>query len=156
MRYLTKDWYLKCQIYPQTKELKEELDNAVNAYHIDQGNEKLPTDLCKKLMFHDGIISKIETGTDIIIEIESPYSEYNRITFQNAVVKQEIPPVAASWLYEEIYPHKSGVGYEVHILLFKMMKSNHKKVLKSDLFETKIICKDILFETVNLTKSNDS
>ncbi len=146
IRYLTKDWYLKCQIYPQTQGLKEELDNAVNAYRTEQEKIKIPPDLCRKLMFHDGNISKIEIGTDCTIEIESPYSEHNRIIFINAIIQQELPPVGATWLYEEIYFHKSGVGYEVQILSFKMMKPNHKKILKSDLFETKIICKDILFE----------
>lgn len=144
MRHLTKDWYLKCQIYPQTKALKEELDHAVSAYRAEQDRANLPTELRRKFLFHDGIISKIEIGTDCIIEVDSPYSECHRIVFCDAIVKQELPPVGASWLYEELYRHKSGVGYEVHILSFQMQKPSHKAVLETDLFDTKIICTDIV------------
>ncbi len=146
MRYLTKDWYIKCQIYPQTKALKEELDQAVNEYRAEQNSGKMPTDLCRKMMFHDGTIWNVKTGADCIMEVDSPYSEYRSIIFCDALIKQELPPSGATWLYEEIYPHKSGVGYEVHILSYKMLKPGHKTIKSSDLFDTKIICKDIMFE----------
>ncbi len=146
MRYLTKDWYLKCQIYPQTAALKEELEKTENSCRAELVKQNLPADLRGKFMFHDGNVSQVKTGTDFTMEISSPYSEYHRIIFRNAVLKQDMPPVGATWLYEELYRHKSGVGYEAHILFFKMMKPRHKTILDSDLFETRIICEDIVFE----------
>ncbi len=146
MRYLTRDWYLKCQTYPRTQALDKELKEIEGAYRVAQDREQLPTSLRKGFVFHDGVISKIVVGKDCTIEISSPYSPYHKVIFRDALIKQELPPVGATWLYEELYNHKSGTGYEAHILSFRMMGPSHKGILESDLFETKIICSDIEFE----------
>lgn len=142
MRYFTKEWYLKCQTAPQMKELRD----VVEIFQKESAKEDLPQHLREDFMFHDGEILKFETGTDCVIEIESPFSQYHKIRFCNAVMKQELPSIGAIWLYEELYKNKSGIGYEAHILFLKMIKPNHKIILSSDLFETKIICSDILVE----------
>lgn len=147
MRYFTKEWFLKCQIYPQTKALKDELNDAAAAFHAAQSKDDLPSLLRRELMLHDGEVSNIETAADCVVEVNnSPYAVHQKIRFTNALVKQALPPIGAIWLYEELYRHKRGVGYEVHILFHKPMPPKHKAILASDLFETKIICDDIVFE----------
>ncbi len=146
MRYLTKDWYMLSQTYPMPDELRKKLDGIGAAYREAQDRETLPEKLRQDFMFHDGEVLEITAGTDFVIRLKSPFSDYRKVTFQDAVVRQETPPVGAWWLYEELYRHKSGVGYEAHILFHKESGPRHKKTLASDLFEAKIICRDILFE----------
>lgn len=145
MRYLTKEWYIRCQSYPKPHELEKELRGISESCRRAREKEDLPDNLRRGFMFHDGDILEIVTGKDFIIHIDSPFSNYHTITFLDAAVKQEPPPAGALWLYEELYRHKSGVGYEAHILSQKASGPRHKKVLASDLFDTKIICRDILF-----------
>lgn len=144
MRYLTKDWYMRCQSYPKSHELEKELSGISESCRQAREKEDLPDRLRQGFMFHDGDVLAVSAGKDLIIRIKSPFSDYHTITFIDAVVKQEPLPVGAWWLYEELYRHKSGVGYEVHILSLKASGPRHKKVLASDLFDTKIICSDIL------------
>ena len=146
MRYLTKDWYMLCQTHPMPDELKKKLDGIMASYREAQSRENLPEKLRQNFMFHDGEALEVTAGTDFVIRLKSPFSDYRKIIFQDAVVKQETPPVGAWWLYEELYRHKSGVGYEAHVLFHKLSGPAHKGTLASDLFDTKIICRDILFE----------
>ena len=146
MRYLTKDWYILGQAYPMPEERKRKWEAIIASYQEAQNKEALPDALRRNFMFHDGKVLEIAAGADFIIQIRSPFSDYHKITFREASVKQEIPPMGAVWLYQELYRHKSGNGYEAHILFSKPSKPVHKKLLTSDLFDTKIICKDILLE----------
>ena len=146
MRYLTKDWFMSTQTYPMPDELKKRSDEIMASYREAQDKELLPDTLRREFMFHDGEVLAIAAGADFVVQIKSPFSDHHKITFREASVKQEIPPVGAMWLYQELYRHKSGDGYEAHILFYKHSKPEHKKVLTSDLFDTKIICKDILLE----------
>ena len=146
MRYLTKDWFMLVQTYPRPDELKNKLDGIAASCQEAQNKESLPDALRRNFMFHDGEVLEITAGADFIVYIKSPFSSYHKITFRKASVKQEMPPVGAVWLYQELYRHKSGDGYEAHILFYKHSKPEHKKILASDLFDMKIICKDILFE----------
>ena len=146
MRYMTKEWYMLWQTYPMPDKLRTELGGVSALYREAQTRETLPEKLRQNFGFHDGEVLEVAAGTDFVIRLKSPYSDYQKITFQDAIVKQEMPPVGAWWLYEELYCHKSGVGYEAHILFHKASGPRHKKILLSDLFDTKIICGDILFE----------
>lgn len=145
MRYLTKDWFILCQTYPMPDELKKKMEGAVASCREAQNRERLPDKLREDFMFHDGEVLGISAGTDLTIRIKSPYSNHHKITFLDAAVKQELPPVGATWLCEELYRHKSGVGYEAHILFQKVPKME-RKISAAHLFDAKIICKDILFE----------
>lgn len=146
MRYLTKDWFMRMQTYPMPEELKKKL-NGIAAFYQEAQNKELLSDVLRRdFMFHDGEVLEITAGADFIVHIKSPFSSYHKITFREASIKQEIPPVGAVWLYQELYRHKSGNGYEAHILFYKRSKPEHKKILTSDLFNMKIICKDILLE----------
>lgn len=146
MRYLTKDWFIRTQTYPMPEGLKKELDGIAASCQEAQNKELLPDALRRNFLFHDGKVLAITSGADCIVHIKSPFSGYHKITFLEASVKQEIPPVGAVWLYQELYRHKSGNGYEAHILFSKPSKPVHKKFLTSDLFDMKIICKNILLE----------
>lgn len=60
-------------------------------------------------------------------------------------VKQALPPAGAVWLYEELYRHKSGTGYEAHILLEAPTRSGRRRLQLADLFDLKLICSEICF-----------
>lgn len=137
MRYLTKEWYKLCQTWPMTDELRKRRDDISAAYRQAWEREQLPDHFNQNFMFHDGIVQKITTGTDFIIQIDSPFSNYHKITFLDAKVKQEPPPTGAWWLYEELYRRKNSAGYEAHILFSKGA---------DELFDTIVICRDILLE----------
>ena len=115
MRYLTKEWYIACQSDPMTPEVQKQLDEIERAYCAAQTRETLPDGLLQQFFFHDGVVREIITGTDLTLRIDSPYSEYHTVTFRGARLKQEPPRVGAVWLYRELYRHKSGMGYEVHL-----------------------------------------
>lgn len=140
MRYFTKEWYELVQKYGHTfnrekkSERKKQLDAISAAFHQAAEREDLPKELLEKFSFHDGEIRDVQQGEDYIIEVRSPFSRYARIIFCNAVVKQDSIPAGAVWLYEELYRH--ALGYEAHILCESSL----------GLRDTKIICKDILFD----------
>ena len=102
-------------------------------------------DCCGAFFFHDGAVREIVTGTDLTLRIDSPYSEYHTVTFRNANVKQEPPRVGAVWLYRELYRHKSGRGYEAHILFEAPAGPVYRKICAAALIETRIICDEIEF-----------
>ena len=143
MRYFTKEWYIACQTDPMTPAVERRLDEIDRAYQAVQTREALPEALRRKLFFHDGVVRDIQTGTDYTLCIDCPFSPYHTVTFRNALLKQEQPPVGAVWLYRELYRHKSGSGYEVHILFDAHAGPPHEKILPSDLIDLKIICSDI-------------
>ena len=145
MRYLTKEWYIACQTDPMTPEVQKRLDEIDRAYCAAQTREALPDGLLQRFFFHDGAVRKIITGTDLTLCIDSPYSEFHTVTFRNATIKQEPPRVGAVWLYRELYRHKSGTGYEAHILFEAPAGPAHRKLRPSDLIDTKIICDEIEF-----------
>ena len=140
MRYLTKEWYALMQecgraFEPRKQaELQKRLDDVSAAFQQAIEREDLPKELRENFYFHDGVIRGIREGTDCVIEIDSPFSVYHRVTFRDAVVKQDTIPVGAVWLYAELYRHH--LGYEAHILCES----------RQGLRDTKIICTDILFE----------
>lgn len=148
MRYLDKNWYLKSQKYPPDGETYE----AVKALDEAEIKSGVPENLRRYLCFHDGKIISEETvqsgvepifsGSDYALRIQCPYKQ-ETVTFRDAIVKTERPPTGAEWLYEEIYRHKSGKGYEIHILLES--SECHIPILVSDLIEMKIVCRDISF-----------
>ena len=119
----------------------------VSSPSIDPLNppETLPDGLLQQFFFHDGVVREIITGTDLTLRIDSPYSEYHTVTFRGARLKQEPPRVGAVWLYRELYRHKSGMGYEVHILFDAPAGPAHQGIRPSDLIDTKIICDEIEF-----------
>ena len=145
MRYLTKEWYIACQTDPMTPVVQKRLDEIDRAYCAAQTREALPDGLLQRFFFHDGAVRKIITGTDLTLCIDSPYSEFHTVTFRNATIKQEPPRVGAVWLYRELYRHKSGTGYEAHILFEAPAGPAHRKLRPSDLIDTKIICDEIEF-----------
>ena len=69
----------------------------------------------------------------------------NTVTFRNANVKQEPPRVGAVWLYRELYRHKSGRGYEAHILFEAPAGPVYRKICAAALIDTRIICDEIEF-----------
>ena len=144
MRYLTKEWYILSQTYPLPEALERQLQEAETARQKAQA--QLPEELLRSFMFHDGIIQRIDAGKDYTISIVSPWSAFHKITFCDAIVKQEEPPVGAVWLYQELYPHKSGIGYEAHMLFHKHSPAEGKGISPSCLFDLKVICRDITFE----------
>lgn len=143
MRYLTKEWYILHQTYPMPQKLKKKLEGISEACREAKGKEALSDELRRNFSFHDGTVLALTTGKDCVMQIDSPFSGYHTITFLDAIVKQEIPPVGAWWIYEELYRHKSGAGYEAHILFQKL---SGRSIQESDLFDMKIVCKDILFQ----------
>ena len=148
MRYLDKNWYLKSQKYPPDDETYEAV-KALNEAEIKSG---VPEELRRDLCFHDGKIISEETvqsgaepifsGSDYTLRIQCPYRQ-ETVTFRDAIVKTERPPIGAEWLYEEVYRHKSGKGYEIHILL--EFPERRVPVHASGLIEMKIVCRDITF-----------
>jgi len=140
MRFFTKEWYGLQQEYGRTFEkekksvLKKELDNISEAFQRAIAREELPKELWNNFAFHDGIIRNIQEGPDYIIEVDSPFNANRKLTFYNAVVKQDNICVGAVWLYEELYRH--ALGYEAHIL----------SQVGLELRDTKIICSEIKIE----------
>ena len=142
MRYFTKDWYelmQKCgRAYgPKEAELRKRLDAVSAAFRQDLSQQNLPKGMWNKFCFHDGKILDVQAGEDYedcIIRVDSPFTAYNKVTFCSALVKQDNIPVGAVWLYEELYRHT--LGYEAHILCCG----------RDGLLDTKIVCRDILFE----------
>lgn len=140
VRYFTKEWYELCQERghafgtAKAAELQMRLDDISASFQQALKKENLPEDLWDRFCFHDGKIRNTQEGTDYIIEIDSPFSIYHRVTFRDAIVKQDSIPVGAVWLYEELYRH--ALGYEAHILSENGL----------NLQDTKIICSEILFE----------
>ncbi len=145
MRYLTKEWFLACQTWPMTAEVQRRLDETSRAFRAAQAREALPPELARDFSFHDGVVREIHTGDDLVLAIDCPFSSCHTVTFRHARVKQPLPPSGAVWLYEELYRHKSGTGYEAHILLETPAGSARRKIQPSDLFDLKIICSEILF-----------
>ena len=140
MRYFTKEWYELCQERGRSfgsrkeAELQRRLDDRSAAFQQALKKENLPEELWREFCFHDGGICGIREGTDYIIEVDSPFSVYHKVTFCNAIVKRDSIPVGAVWLYEVLYRH--ALGYEAHILCDSSL----------GLRDTEIICTDILFE----------
>ena len=145
MRYLTKEWYFVFQTDPMMPEVQKRLDEIDRAYCAAQTREALPEGLLRQFFFHDGVVREIIAGTDYTLRIDSPYFEYHTVTFCGALLKQEPPRVGAVWLYRELYRHKSGTGYEAHILFESPQPPAHQKPRPSDLIDTKIICREIRF-----------
>lgn len=145
MRYLTKEWYLACQTRPMTAEIQAQLDETSRAFRAARACEDLPPDLLRDFSFHDGVVRDIRAGDDLTFAIDCPLSSCHTVIFRHARVKQALPPTGAVWLYEELYRHKSGTGYEAHILLDAPSGSVRRDLRHSDLFELKIICSEILF-----------
>lgn len=144
MRYFTKEWFLESQTYPLTENTRKKLSEIGAAYRTACEKEKLSEQLVKDFFFHDGKVSKIITEKDCTLSVDSPFSAYHTILFRDAVLKGELPPIGAVWLYEELYRHKSGIGYEVHILFSSPTGTKHKTIQKSDLLDLKILCREIL------------
>ena len=145
MRYLTKEWYLACQAWPVTPEVQKQLDEISRACRAARAREDLPPALVQDFSFHDGVVRQIHAADDLTFTIDCPFSSYHMIIFRHARLKQPLPPCGAVWLYEELYRHKSGTGYEAHILLGDPTGSARRKPLLTELFDLKIICSEICF-----------
>ena len=98
MRYFTKEWYLACQTVPMTQALQRQLQETGEAYRAAQAREALPDELRQHFHFHDGVVREVCAGTDYTLRIDSPFSGYHSVTFHNALIRQEQPPVGAVWL----------------------------------------------------------
>ena len=146
MRYLTKDWFILSQSFPVTEDRRRELDRLTAAYRKAQADEALPAELRQSFSFHDGTVEAARHDGDIVLRVSSPYSRYRSVRFCGALLKQELPPPGAVWLYEELYRHKSGRGYEAHILLYSGLDTPHRVILPEELTDLKIVCSDIQFE----------
>ena len=143
MRYFTKEWFLTCQ-NPINENMREKPKEVSAAYHAACEREKLPEKLLEDFSFHDGVVSSITMNADCTLSICSPFSNYHTLIFRDAILKQDLPTVGAEWLYEELYRHKSGIGYEAHILFYAPTGAAHKRIQKTDLLDSKIICSEIL------------
>ena len=152
MRYLTKNWYLECQ---KPAFDMNRINAAAAALNKAEKNDHIPEPLKRGLCFHDGkVISETTavskaapafSGRDYILSIDCPMNPHSVVTFHDALVKSERSPEGSNWLYEEIYRHKSGNGYEIHIL-FESCSGRSGPTRPTDLIEMKIICQDITFE----------
>ena len=89
----------------------------------------------KNFYFHDGGIRNVQMGKDYVLEIDCPFTNYHKLTFRDAILKQESIEIGSVWLYAELYRH--ALGYEAHIL---------SHVAWDDYRDTKIICSEILSE----------
>lgn len=145
MRYLTKEWHLACQTWPVTADIQKQLDETGRAFRAAQAQENLPLELVRNFSFHDGAVRDIRVGEDLTLFLDCPFSSYHTVIFRHARVKQPLPPAGAVWLYEELYRHKSGTGYEAHILLEAPAASASRKPQLAGLFDPKIICSEICF-----------
>ena len=145
MRYLTKEWYLAGQAWPVTAEVQERLDETGRAFRAARAREALPPELVHDLSFHDGVIRAVHSGEDLTFSIDCPFSRHHTVIFRHARVKQTLPPVGAVWLYEELYRHKSGTGYEAHLLLEAPAGAGRRKLQLADLYDLKIVCSEICF-----------
>ena len=132
MRYMTKQWFIGCQ----TGETKNPAEAPALA-HAARERERLPEELDRTFYFHDGTVLAAESGENLTLDIKSAYSPHSRVVFRNALVKGGAPAPGDTWLYEELYRHKSGRGYEAHMLLSR----------GSELLETRIVCSDIQINT---------
>lgn len=130
MRYLDKNWFIKSQEYPPDGNV----DDALKALRAAEDKDGIPEKLRHDLCFHDGkVISEeivqsgaepVFSGKDYILRLNCP-SEHDTVIFRDTIVKAERSPAGAEWLYEEIYRHKSGKGYEIHILLSLCRNNRH-------------------------------
>ena len=121
------------------------LEQIDRTYRAAQTREALPEGLLQRFFFHDGVVREIIAGTDYTLRIDSPYSGFHTVTFCGARLKQEQPRAGAVWLYRELYRHKSGTGYEAHILFEAPSGPAHRGIRPSDLLDVKIICEEIRF-----------
>lgn len=151
MRYLDKNWHLECQ---KPAFDMDRINAAAAALNEAEANDHIPEPLKHGLCFHDGkVISEttavseaaVFSGCDYILRIDCPLNPNSVVTFHDALVKSERSPEGSNWLYEEIYRHKSGNGYEIQIL-FESCSGHSGPTRLSDLIEMKIICQDIAFE----------
>ena len=154
MKYLDKKWYLECQ---KSAGDKNRIKAAITALNEAEIKHRIPENLKRDLCFHDGKVISEETvrseaepvfsGCDYILRINSPLNPHSVVIFRDALVKSERSPESAEWLYEEIYRHKSGNGYEIHILFISYSGCDRhpREVLPSDLIEMKVICQDVAF-----------
>lgn len=148
MKYLTKDWYLRCQTWPMPQELLDEINDTLKTYRAVQEAEPLPEGLLESFRFHDFEVlsgSQSEPGADLLLRLGEPGYESRLLTFRNAFVKGTLPPPDSTLIYWELYRHKSGCGLEVH-LLFHHWKKGAKKVTAEQLFDPVIRCEELLIE----------
>ena len=148
MKYLPKDWYLRCQTWPMPKELLDEINDTLKAYREMQEAEPLPEGLLETFQFHDFEVlsfSHAEPGADLLLRLGEPGYESRLLTFRNAFVKGALPPVGSTLIYWELYRHRSGHRLEVH-LLFHHWKKGAKKVTAEQLFDPVIRCDELLIE----------
>lgn len=145
MRYLTKAWYLASQKYPLNDGEQKRLEEISSACRAAEACEVLPGGLREKFCFHDAAVRGEYHGADYVLSLDASLSPVRSVVFRDASIKGETPPDGAVWLYEELYRHKSGRGYEAHILFEAMQGEVHKRLREADLFDLKIICSDIVF-----------
>ena len=145
MRYLTKAWYLASQKYPLNDEEQKALREAQLARRAAEERDAVPDGMRESFCFHDAAVRGSYRGADYVISLDGALSPVRSVVFRDALVKGETPPDGAVWLYEELYRHKSGSGYEAHILFEAMQGEAHKHLREGDLFELKTICRDIVF-----------
>lgn len=96
----------------QTKQI---MDEQVRVRKL----QEIPESISLNFNFHDCKVLQLEKCKEknyiIHLDPSGGFTEYNKVTFVNAVVIREEPNiVGASWIYDEIY--STGNGYEVHVL----------------------------------------
>ena len=134
MRYMTKQWFAG----RQTGETKNPAQAPALA-HAARVREQLPEELDRDFHFHDGTVLAVKLGNDLTLDIKSAYSPHSRIVFMDALIRGGEPKPGDTWLYEELYRHKSGRGYEAHMLL--------QRARSEELIETRVVCGDIQINT---------
>lgn len=146
MKYLTKEWYLRCQTWPMPQELWAEIEDTIKAYREMQEAEPLPEGLLDSFRFHDFAVmssSHPEPGANLLLRLGEPGYASRLLTFRSAFVKGTLPPKDSTLIYWELYRHKSGRGLEVH-LLFHHWKKGAKKVTAEQLYDPVIRCEALL------------
>jgi len=145
MKYLTKEWYEKCQIAgrpPFDEKLDKEIEAVMNTYYNEYKKEfsLIPEFMETIDMLHDcDIVSFRVNGDDYIIRTDN--SEWGMNGFTDIVIKNPIvikkkfsdDIKGLIWLYQEIY--RTPKGYELHCLFYQRVIG--------DLFELTVDCEDI-------------
>lgn len=127
MKYMTKEWYEKCQLAgrpPFDKSLEDYVDKIQNTYWDEYKRMfPCPPNFMKTIdKLHDcEIISAKFNGNDYVITTDNGewgIEGTTEILCKNAtVIKQDFTNQELGWCYDELY--LTAKGYELHVLFFE-------------------------------------
>lgn len=145
MKYMTKEWYEKCQIAgrpPFDEEIEREVQEIMDSYY-NEYKKSFTTDpnFMETIdILHDcEVVCFKKAGNDYIIRTDNSewgMDGFTDIVLKNAaILKKEFDDSIKDliWLYEEMY--KTMKGFELHCLFFQCGTG--------DLFELTTDCENI-------------